>query len=116
LAATKPLALALRQSRDCLILTVRLTPKSVRDEILGVEDYAGRRCVEGVGARALPEAGSANAALETLIARWLGVSPSIITVAHDGESRLRQIEVAGDAEARVRLPVGCRRVSHTLTK
>jgi uncharacterized protein YggU (UPF0235/DUF167 family) len=41
LAATKPLALALRQSRDCLILTVRLTPKSVRDEILGVEDYAG---------------------------------------------------------------------------
>jgi hypothetical protein len=38
----KPLALPLRQSRDGVILPVRLTPKSSRDEIVGVEDRGGR--------------------------------------------------------------------------
>ena len=46
------------------------------------------------GARAChPEAGRANTALETLIARWLGVPPSTVSVAHDGKSRLKQVAV-----------------------
>ena len=49
--------------------------------------------------RAIPEAGRANAALEMLIARWLGVPPSTVSVAHGGKSRLKQVAVAGDAEA-----------------
>ena len=53
--------------------------------------------------RAIPEAGRANAALETLIARWLGVPPSTVNVAHGGKSRLKQVAVAGDAEALSRL-------------
>ena len=58
-------------------------------------------CIEGV--RAVPEAGRANDALETLIAKWLGVPQSTVTVAHGGKSRLKQVAVTGDAEALSRL-------------
>jgi uncharacterized protein YggU (UPF0235/DUF167 family) len=102
LPAIKPLALSLRRSRDGVIIPVRLTPKSNRDEVAGVEDHAGE-CVLKARVRALPEAGRANAALETLIARWLGLPPSTVTVAHGGKSRLKQVAVTGDADALTRL-------------
>jgi uncharacterized protein YggU (UPF0235/DUF167 family) len=81
-----------------VILAVRLTPKSSRDEVVGVEDHCGE-CVLKARVRAIPEAGRANAALETLIARWLGVPPSTVGVAHGGKSRLKQVAVSGDADA-----------------
>jgi len=102
LPAIKPLALSLRRSRDGVTITVRLTPKSNRDEVAGVEDHAGE-CVLKARVRALPEAGRANAALETLIARWLGLPSSTVTVAHGGKSRLKQVVVAGDGDALFRL-------------
>jgi uncharacterized protein (TIGR00251 family) len=102
LSATKPLALPLRQSRDGVILAVRLTPKSSRDEVIGVEDHGGE-CVLKARVRAIPEAGRANAALETLIARWLGLPPSTVSVARGGKSRLKQVAVSGDADALSRL-------------
>ena len=51
--------------------------------------------------RAMPEAGRANAALEKLIAHWLSVPPSMVSVAHGGKSRMKQVAVEGDAEALV---------------
>jgi uncharacterized protein YggU (UPF0235/DUF167 family) len=81
--AAKPLALSLRRSRDGVILAVRLTPKSNGDEVVGVEDHGGE-CVLKARVRAVPEAGRANEALETLIAKWLGVPKSTVTVAHGG--------------------------------
>jgi uncharacterized protein (TIGR00251 family) len=101
-AAAKPLALSLRRSRDGVTLPVRLTPKSSRDEVVGIEDHGGE-CVLKARVRAVPEAGRANDALETLIAKWLGVPPSTVTVAHGGKSRLKQVAVTGDAEALSRL-------------
>ncbi|HEX6830196.1 MAG TPA: DUF167 family protein [Methyloceanibacter sp.] len=101
-AAAKPLALSLRRSRDGVIIPVRLTPKSNRDEVAGVEDKAGA-CVLKARVRALPEAGRANDALETLIAKWLGVPPSTVTVAYGGKSRLKQVAVAGEGDALARL-------------
>ena len=92
LSAAAPNPLPLRRSRDGVILAVRLNPKSSRDEI--ARHRGSRRHV-----RAIPEAGRANAALESLIARWLGVPPSTVSVAHGGKSRLKQVAVAGDAEA-----------------
>lgn len=100
--AAKPLALSLRRGRDGVIIPVRLTPKSNRDEIAGVEDHGGE-CVLKARVRAVPEAGRANTALETLIAKWLGVPPSTVTVAYGGKSRLKQVAVAGDAEVLSRL-------------
>jgi uncharacterized protein len=102
LPADKPLVLSLRKNRDGVILAVRLTPRSSRDEIAGIEDRGGE-CVLKARVRAIPEAGRANAALETLIARWLGVPPSTVSVAHGGKSRLKQVAVAGDADALSRL-------------
>ena len=100
--AAKPLALSLRRSRDGVTLPVRLTPKSSRDEVVGIEDHGGE-CVLKARVRAVPEAGRANDALETLIAKWLGVPPSTVTGAHGGKSRLKQVAVTGDAEALSRL-------------
>ena len=96
-----------------MILTVRLTPKSSRDEVVGIEDHGGE-CVLKARVRAIPEAGRANAALETLIARWLGVPPSTVGVAHGGKSRLKQVAVSGDADTLSRLIA--RRVSELRTQ
>jgi uncharacterized protein YggU (UPF0235/DUF167 family) len=84
------------------MLPVRLTPKSSRDEVVGIEDHGGE-CVLKARVRAVPEAGRANAALETLIARWLGVPPSTVSVAHGGKSRLKQVALTGDSETLPRL-------------
>jgi uncharacterized protein YggU (UPF0235/DUF167 family) len=102
LPAVKSLAPSVRQSRTGVILAVRLTPKSSRDEIGGIE-HRGGEAVLKARVRALPEAGRANEALETLIALWLGVPKSTVSVAHGGKSRLKQVVVSGDAGALSRL-------------
>lgn len=89
-------SLNIRKTATGVILPVRLTPKSSRDEIAGVEDF-GRETVLNARVRALPEDGRANAALEELVAKWLGVPPSSVNVAQGGKSRLKQIAVNGDA-------------------
>jgi uncharacterized protein (TIGR00251 family) len=102
LSAAGPVALTLRRGRHGVTLPVRLTPKASRDEIVGVEDYAGEGVLKA-RVRALPEAGRANAALETLIARWLKLPPSSVKVARGTKSRLKQVAIEGDAEAVSRL-------------
>jgi uncharacterized protein YggU (UPF0235/DUF167 family) len=44
LPADKPLVLSLRKNRDGVTLAVRLTPRSSRDEIAGIEIMAARAC------------------------------------------------------------------------
>jgi uncharacterized protein len=97
LAAASPAVLSLRHTRDSVLLVARLTPKSSRDEIAGVEDHAGERVLKA-RVRAVPEGGRANAALERLIADWLGVPPTTVTVVQGGKSRLKRVAVAGDPE------------------
>jgi uncharacterized protein (TIGR00251 family) len=87
--------LNLRKVATGVVVPVRLTPKSGRDEIVGLEDFGGETVLK-VRVRAVPENGRANAALEKLIAKWLGVPPSAVKVAHGGKSRLKQIAIDGD--------------------
>jgi uncharacterized protein len=101
LSATN-LTINLRRSSTGVMLPVRLTPKSARDEIMGVEDFAGEAVVKA-RVRALPENGRANASLEKLIARWLRVPPSCVSVAQGGKSRAKQVMIEGDAEELARL-------------
>jgi uncharacterized protein YggU (UPF0235/DUF167 family) len=68
-------ALNLRRTNAGVMLKVRLTPKS----------------------------GRANAALERLVADWLRVPPSSVAVVQGGKSRLKQVEIQGDADALTRL-------------
>jgi uncharacterized protein YggU (UPF0235/DUF167 family) len=74
-----------------------LTPKSAQDEVKGVESFDGAPVLVA-RVRALPEARRANQALEKLIAKWLGVPPSTVSVAHGGKSRLKQVKVEGAAD------------------
>lgn len=89
--------LKLRHTSTGIVLPVRLTPKSGRDEIVGIEDF-GDEAVLKARVRAAPEAGRANEALERLIAHWLRVPPSSVAVTQGGKSRSKQVLIEGDAE------------------
>jgi uncharacterized protein (TIGR00251 family) len=97
-----PSKLGLRTVNEGVMLAVRLTPRSSRDEITGVEGFGGEAVLRAK-VRALPEDGRANDALERLIAHWLKVPPSFVSVAHGGKSRLKQVLVEGEPKTLLRL-------------
>ncbi len=84
------------------MLPVRLTPKSARDQLVGIEAFGGEVVLKA-RVRALPEHGRANEALAKLIAHWLRLPPSSVSVAQGGKSRMKQVLVEGDAETLARL-------------
>jgi uncharacterized protein YggU (UPF0235/DUF167 family) len=86
-----------RLAGGSVILAVRLTPKAGADKVESVVRFDGEPVLKA-RVRAVPEAGRANDALERLIADWLGVPPSSVTVAQGGKSRLKRVAVAGDAD------------------
>jgi uncharacterized protein (TIGR00251 family) len=94
--------LDLRRTSAGVTLPVRLTPRSGRDEIVGTEAFGGETVLKA-RVRALPEDGRANQALERLLAHWLKLPPSTVSVAQGGKSRLKQILIEGDAETLARL-------------
>jgi uncharacterized protein len=85
--------------KDGFALAIRLTPKSSRDEIVGIEALADGRAVLKVRVRALPEAGAANEALIRLLAKSLGVASSNLHLESGGTSRLKIVHLAGDTAA-----------------
>jgi uncharacterized protein (TIGR00251 family) len=82
----------------CVIVRVRLTPKSSKDSIDGIETTA-----EGISlkarVRAVPADGEANAALLKLLAEWLGVAKSSLRLVQGGKSRVKSVEITGNADA-----------------
>jgi uncharacterized protein (TIGR00251 family) len=93
---------SLRRTRDGVVVPVRLTPKAGRHEIVGVGDHGGEQVLKA-RVRALPEAGRANTALERLVADWLGVPPSTVSVVQGGKSRLKRVAIVGDPEGLAKL-------------
>jgi uncharacterized protein YggU (UPF0235/DUF167 family) len=75
---------------------LRLTPKGGRDAVEGWMEMEGARCLKA-RVSAVPEHGKANAALAALLAKTLGVSKSSVLIAGGEKSRMKTIEVAGDA-------------------
>lgn len=82
-----------------LELHVRLTPRGGRDALEGCEMRDDGRAVLKARVRAAPEDGRANAALTKLIAKTLGLAPSAVRVAAGETSRVKTIEISGDAAA-----------------
>lgn len=80
------------------MLQVRLTPKSSADEVMGVEDTAGGPALKA-RVRAVPDKGKANDAVVRLIAGWLGLPQSRVSLASGGKSRIKQVFVEGEPEA-----------------
>jgi uncharacterized protein YggU (UPF0235/DUF167 family) len=95
----------LRRSGEGVILRIRLTPRSQRDEITGLSLAGGEACI-AARARAVPEDSEANRALERLVADWLGVARSSVSLAGGGRSRVKSVAVAGDGDALERLVAG----------
>ena len=75
---------------------VRLTPKCGRDAIDGWSDHLNERVLKA-RVTAPPEDGKANAALIALLARTLGIAKSNIRIAGGATSRLKSLEIEGDA-------------------
>jgi len=80
-------------------LFVRLTPKAALDRIEGIETAADGRSHLKARVRAVPENGAANAALERLMAKALGVPASAVSVVAGGTSRLKTVRVVGEPVA-----------------
>jgi hypothetical protein len=88
-----------RRRGDDLIVSVRLTPKSARDEIGGIDQLADGRAVLKVRVRALPQEGEANEALRRLIAKSLHIPLASVQLEAGASGRLKTLSLAGDAEA-----------------
>ena len=86
-----------RQTAAGIEFRVRLTPRALRDAIEGPATSADGTRHLAARVRAVPERGKANAALEKLVADWLGVPASTVAVIAGGTSRIKTVAVGGDA-------------------
>lgn len=77
---------------------VRLTPKSARDAVEGVEVTDDGRAHFKARVRAVPEKGKANQALVKLIAKAFGVRASDVELVSGDTARLKTLRIAGDPQ------------------
>lgn len=92
-------------------IRVRLTPGASRDAIEGLEQTADGPVLK-TRVRAVPEAGAANAAAARVIADWLGVTRSTVTLASGAKSRIKTFVVEGAGP--LLAAVAARRLAHSL--
>ncbi len=71
-------------------LRIRLTPNASRDR-LGTLVATAQGCAIAAHVRAVPENGRANRALETLIAKWLRLPKSSVTLTNGATSRIKTV-------------------------
>jgi len=85
-------------------LLVRLTPKSSRDGLDGIDTLADGRLFLKARVRAVPEKGKANAQLVNILSKFLDVPTSAIRIGAGATSRLKTVHVdapATEIEARL---------------
>jgi uncharacterized protein YggU (UPF0235/DUF167 family) len=85
-----------RASATGLRLLTRVTPKASRDSVDGVKQTAEGPALQ-VRVRAVPDKGAANAAVEGVVAQWLGLARSRVSIARGGKSRIKTVDIAGAA-------------------
>lgn len=82
---------AWRLAEDGIVIAVRVTPRSHREEIgAGADDHLVARLT------APPVEGAANAALIALVAQAFAVPRRAVTLIGGGTARLKRLHVAGD--------------------
>ena len=84
---------------DGVEVFVRLTPKSARDAVEGVEVSDDGRAHLKARVRAVPEKGKANQALVKLVAKTFGVPASAVEVVSGDTARLKTLRIAGNPDA-----------------
>jgi uncharacterized protein (TIGR00251 family) len=85
-----------RMGAGCVIVRVRVSPKSSKDTIDGVGPTAEGPALK-VRVRAVPADGEANAAVEHLLADWIGVPKSSVSVSSGHRSRVKSLQILGDS-------------------
>lgn len=94
------------RTRTGASVRVRLTPKSSRDAVDSVTATADGDALKA-RVRAVPEDGAANAAAAHLVAKWLGVPKSSVSVTAGHKSRVKTLAITGDPGALAELIAGC---------
>ena len=79
-----------------LLVTVRLTPNARDDRMEGVKVLADGKAVLTARVRAIPEDGAANAALEKLLAKAVGVAKSAVAITSGTTQRVKIVTITGD--------------------
>lgn len=83
---------------DGLLIRIRLTPRSQRDAVEGIDATAEGPALKA-RVRAVPEDGAANRAAERAVADWLGVAKGSVSLVSGAKSRIKTVLVAGDPAA-----------------
>jgi uncharacterized protein YggU (UPF0235/DUF167 family) len=87
------------QRPDGLVLFVRLTPRSARDGIDGIDILSDGTPVLKARVRAVPEKGLANEALRKLLAATAGLPASRATLLAGDTARRKSVLLTGDGAA-----------------
>ena len=85
-------------SREGVLLRVRVTPKSSKDVVEGLEPTAQGGALK-VRVRAVPDKGAANEAVVETVARWLGVPKSTVALVAGSTARVKSLAITGDGAA-----------------
>jgi uncharacterized protein (TIGR00251 family) len=81
---------AITESSGSVSIRVRVTPRSSRNAVAGLEGEALK-----IKLTAPPVEGAANAALAAFIADWLGVRKSKVSIIRGGKSRTKIVRIEG---------------------
>ncbi len=84
-----------RETADGAEIFVRLTPRAASDRLSGIGETADGKIHLKAQVRAVPEKGAANAALEKLVAKRLGVPKGAVSVVSGQTSRLKTLRIVG---------------------
>ena len=79
-----------------VVVQLRLTPKGGRDGIDGIGALADGRRVVLARVRAAPDKGAANAAVEMVLAKAVGVPRSAVSLIAGHTARLKSLRIDGD--------------------
>lgn len=77
-------------------LLARVTPKAGRDAVGGVVETAQGPALQ-VRVRAAATEGEANAAVEWVVAQWLGLAKKRVRIVRGSKSRIKIIDIEGAA-------------------
>jgi len=88
-----------RAAAGGILLDIRVTPKSGRDAIDGVEQLSSGQPILKVRVRALPTDGEANDAVNRLIAKSLKVAKTNVTLERGASARVKTLRIAGNSVA-----------------
>ena len=86
----------LRSGKGGLVLTVRVTPKSSRDQVTGLHTAADGQVSLAVKVTASPDKGKANKAVIAVIAEWAGLPKSALSIVAGETDRHKSILVTGN--------------------